>query len=83
MKDQIQLLEAGQKLLGLILNLRNEADYLPDFYYEWMDRLISETDEILSDIDPVATPKGEVDIEYPFHKFVPENDSNEAIEALK
>lgn len=42
---------AGQKLLGLILNIKYETDHLPDSYYEWMDRLINETDEMFDDED--------------------------------
>lgn len=64
-----ELKEAGQKLLGIILNIRHETDYLPDHYYDWMDQVISETDEILADEDPVAIPNGGVDKEEPFQYF--------------
>jgi len=43
------LFDAGQKLHGLISNIKHETDYLPDFYYEWAGKVLNEIDEILSD----------------------------------
>jgi hypothetical protein len=43
-EDESNLSELEQALLGLILNLRHETDYLPDHYYEWMDKLIHKAD---------------------------------------
>lgn len=28
-----QLIDGGQKLEGILANIRHETDYLPDFYY--------------------------------------------------
>jgi len=39
---------AGQKLSGVITNINSETYYLPDHYYEWMRKVLSETDEILA-----------------------------------
>jgi hypothetical protein len=43
-ENQSNLSELEQSLLGIILNLRHETDYLPDHYYEWMDKLIHKAD---------------------------------------
>lgn len=47
-----ELINAGQKLLGFAAHLRHEVDYLPDTYYEWMNKVIHETEELLSDDEP-------------------------------
>lgn len=47
-QKNIQLLEAGQKLEGILINIRSETHYLPDHYYEWINKVLSETDDIIT-----------------------------------
>ena len=41
-----ELIDGGQKLEGILANIRYQTDYLPDFYYEWIDKVFNETDEL-------------------------------------
>jgi len=45
-KDQriIDLEQALEKCQGLIFNIKHGTDYLPAFYYEWMDNILNEID---------------------------------------
>lgn len=47
-QEIISLRIAGQKLECILKNIRNEIDYLPDHYYEWIDKVFNETEEIIS-----------------------------------
>lgn len=38
---------ALEKTVGLLTNIRHETDYMPDFYYEWIDKVINEVDDLL------------------------------------
>lgn len=50
-----ELVDALQKAIGLLTNIRSETDYMPDFYYEWIDKVIDETEEYaISPWIPVA-----------------------------
>lgn len=46
--ENIALRQAGEKLIGILTNIRHEIDYLPDTYYEWMNQVIHETEELFS-----------------------------------
>ena len=42
---------AGQKIEGVLINIRHETDCLPDFYYDWIDQVLNEADDIFDDTD--------------------------------
>lgn len=47
-QEVIDLRIAGQKLGGILQNIRHHTDYLPTFYYEQIDEVFNATDEIIS-----------------------------------
>jgi len=48
MATQEEMVTAGQKLIGILTNIRHETDYLPEFYYDWIDTVINQTEEIFT-----------------------------------
>lgn len=40
------------EMFGLLTNIRHEIDYLPDSYYEWIDKVLNKADEIAENISP-------------------------------
>lgn len=48
LREENERLRGGlQKTLGLLFNIRHETDYMPDSYYEWIDKVINETDGLI------------------------------------
>lgn len=50
-RDKNKLEDALQKTVGILLNIRHETDYMPDSYYEWIDKVIGEVDGLMPEID--------------------------------
>ena len=48
---EIEMFEAGQKLIGILSNIRHEIDYLPDSYYDWIDKVLNETEDVFTTKD--------------------------------
>jgi hypothetical protein len=42
-----QLEHALETTTGILTNIRHETDYMPDSYYEWIDKVMNEVDELL------------------------------------
>jgi hypothetical protein len=62
-KEIAELKSGLAKALGLLWNIRHETDYMPDMYYEWIDKIIHETDELNAfpgDSDNQFTPKNNI-----------------------
>lgn len=50
-RDKNKLEDALQKTVGILTNIRHETDYMPDSYYEWIDRVVGEVEDLLSEDD--------------------------------
>lgn len=46
-EENERLRDGLQKTIGLLFNIRHETDYMPDSYYEWIDKVINETDDLI------------------------------------
>jgi hypothetical protein len=46
-QELIDCQSALEKTVGILVNIRHETDYMPDSYYEWIDKVINEVDEHL------------------------------------